>query len=155
MMMSNRTNPYAVPGNPIQVMFDYGQAVKTLGLEHSLMALVEIRASQLNGCAACLLWHTRDTRQHGETEARIYLLEAWRESPLYSDRERAAIAWTEALTLMDRRDMDEAYDLVAAEFTLEEQVHLNLLIVMINCVNRVNAGFAGVPPAAAEDRRAA
>jgi AhpD family alkylhydroperoxidase len=154
-MMSNRTNPYTVPGNPMQLLFDYGAVVRQMGLEPSLVALVQIRASQLNGCAPCLLWHTREARKAGETEARIYLLEAWRESPLYSPRERAAIAWTDALTRMDRRDADEAYDLVASEFTLEEQVQLNLLIGMINSVNRINAGFAVVPPAAAEDRRAA
>jgi AhpD family alkylhydroperoxidase len=154
-MMTTRTNPYTVPGNPMQLLFDFGTAVGAMGLEKSLMDLVEIRASQLNGCAPCLLWHTREARKAGETEARIYLLEAWRESPLYSPRERAAIAWTDALTRMDRRDMDEAYDFVAAEFTPGEQVQLNLLIGMINSVNRVNAAFAVVPPAAAEDRRVA
>jgi len=154
-MMSNRTNPYAVPGNPVQALIEYGTAVAQMGLEKSLVYLVEIRASQLNGCAGCLVWHTREARQAGETEARIYQLDAWRESPLYSPRERAAIAWTDALTGMDRRDMDEAYDLVAAEFTPTEQVQLNLMIGVINSFNRINAGFAVVPVAAAEDRRAA
>ena len=107
--MSNHTNPYGVPGNPVQMLIDYGNALGALGvIEKSLFYLVEIRASQLNGCAGCLVWHTREARADGETEARIYQLDAWRESPLYSPRERAAIAWTEALTRMDRRDMDEA-----------------------------------------------
>ena len=83
------------------------------------------------------------------------MLDAWRESALYSSRERAAIAWTEALTRMDRRAMDEAYALVAAEFTPEEQVQLNLMIGVINSFNRLNVGFALAPPVAAEDRRAA
>jgi AhpD family alkylhydroperoxidase len=154
-MMSNRTNPYAVVGNPVQLMVDYGNAVASLGLEKSLVYLVETRASQINGCAGCLVWHTREARQSGETEARLYQLDAWRESSLYSPRERAAIAWTEALTRMDRRDIEEAYELVATEFTPEEQVQLNLVIGVINSFNRLNIGFAVVPPAAAEDRRAA
>src|ERR1700761_6382989 len=123
-MMSNRINPYGVAGNPVQLLIDYGNTVGSLGLEKSLVYLVETRASQINGCAGCLVWHTREARASGETEARIYQLDAWRESPLYSGRERAAIAWTEALTKMDRRDMDEAYVLVEAEFTPAEQVQL-------------------------------
>ena len=153
--MSNRTNPYAVAGNPVQKLIDYGAAVAGLGLERSLIILVETRASQINGCAGCIVWHTREARASGETEMRLYQLDAWRESPLYSKRERAAIAWTEALTKMDRRDMDEAYELVAAEFTPEEQVQLNLAIGVINSFNRLNIGFAVVPPAEAEDRREA
>ena len=153
--MTTRINPYGVDGNPVQMLVDYGNAVAGLGLERSLVILVETRASQINGCAGCLVWHTREARATGETEARLYQLDAWRESPLYSARERAAIAWTDALTKMDRRDMDEAYELVAREFTPAEQVHLNLLIGVINSFNRVNIGFAVVPPAAAEDRRVA
>jgi AhpD family alkylhydroperoxidase len=117
--------------------------------------LVKIRASQINGCAVCLNIHTRDARKAGETEARIYLLEGWRESPLYSERERAAIAWTEALTKMERHAMDEAYEMVAAVFKPEEQVQLNIAIGVINVFNRLNAGFAVKHPVAAEDRRAA
>lgn len=153
--MTTHINPYGVLGNPVQRLVDYGNGIMGLGLEESLMMLVEIRASQINGCAGCLVWHTREARGSGETEARIYQLDAWRESPLYSKRERAAIAWTEALTTMDRRDMDEAYALVAAVFTPEEQVQLNLAIGVINSFNRLNVGFAVVPPPAAEDRRAA
>jgi AhpD family alkylhydroperoxidase len=153
--MSNHINPYGVAGNPVQALIDYGNELGSMGLEKSLFYLVEIRASQINGCAGCLVWHTREARASGETEARIYQLDAWRESALYSPRERAAIAWTEALTKMDRRDMDEAYELVAREFSPEEQVLLNLGIGVINSFNRLNVGFAVVPPAAAEDRRAA
>lgn len=153
--MTTRINPYAVEGNPVQLMVDYGNAIAGLGIEKSLLILVELRASQINGCAGCLVWHTREARTAGETEARIYQLDAWRESPLYTPRERAAIAWTEALNNMDRRDMEEAYDLVAKQFSPEEQVQLNLMIGVINGFNRLNIGFAVVPPAAAEDRRAA
>ena len=153
--MSKRINPYGVSGNPAQLMIDYSTTVAALGLEKSLLILIETRASQINGCAGCIVWHTREARANGETEARLYQLDAWRESPLYSRRERAAIAWTEALTKMDRRDMDEAYEAVAVEFTPEEQVQLNLMIGAINGFNRLNVGFAVVPPAAQYDLRAA
>ena len=154
--MTTHINPFAVAGNPVQKLIDFGASVASAGtLENSLIYLVEMRASQINGCAGCIVWHSREARQSGETEARLYLLDAWRESALYSPRERAAIAWTEALTKLDRRDMDEAYEMVAAEFTPEEQVQLNLAIGMINGFNRLNIGFGVVPPAAAEDRRAA
>jgi AhpD family alkylhydroperoxidase len=156
-MMSNHTNPYAVPGTGIPKFIDFSNSIAENGstLEPRLTELVKIRASQINGCAVCLNMHTRDARKAGETEARIYLLEAWRESPLYSERERAAIAWTEALTRMNRRDMDEAYGQVAALFTPAEQVALNLLVGVINVYNRINAGFAVKHPVGAEDSKAA
>jgi AhpD family alkylhydroperoxidase len=84
----------------MKTWYDFGQDVLKCGLEESLMELVKIRASQINGCAFCLHMHTRDARKNGENEERLYLLDAWRESPLYSDRERAALAWTEGLTLL-------------------------------------------------------
>jgi AhpD family alkylhydroperoxidase len=156
-MMTKRINPYAVPGNLLQPFFDFSNAQAAAGsaLEPGLTELVKIRASQINGCAMCLNMHTRDARKAGETEARIYLLDASRDSPLYSERERAAIAWTEALTRMDHRAMDEAYEFVAAQFSPAEQVVLNLLIGVINVYNRINAGFAVRHAVAAEDRRAA
>jgi AhpD family alkylhydroperoxidase len=156
-MMSNRVNPYTVPGTGIPrfIEFSNSPAGTESTLEPALRELVKIRASQINGCAVCLQMHTRDARQAGETEARIYLLEAWRESPLYSERERAAIAWTEALTRMDRRAMDEAYEWVASLFTPAEQVALNLIVGIINVYNRINAGFAVRHPVSDEDRRAA
>ena len=141
--MTNRTNPYMVPGNLLQPFIDFSNApAEGSTLEPSIAELVKIRASQINGCAMCLNMHTRDARKAGETEARIYLLEAWRDSPLYSERERAAIAWTEALTRMDHRAMDEAYELVAAQFSPAEQVRLNLLIGVIN----VGLSLLGVNP---------
>ena len=154
--MTNRINPYAVPGNPLGPFNEF--ALSRDGkepIERSVIELVKIRASQMNGCAMCLNMHTRDARKAGETEARINLLSAWRDSPLYTERERAALGWTEALTRMDQRALDEAYEQVAAQYTPEEQVQLNLAIGIINVYNRLNAGFAVRPPAAAEDRRAA
>ena len=153
--MTTRTNPYTVPGTAIPGFIEFSNAVPASTLEPALKELVKIRASQINGCAVCLQLHAREARRIGESEARIYLLEAWRESPLYSDRERAAIAWTEALTVMNQRDMDDAFVEVAALFTPAEQVALNLLIGVINVYNRINRGFAVKHPVAAEDAKAA
>jgi AhpD family alkylhydroperoxidase len=112
-------------------------------LEPSLTELVKIRASQINGCANCLNMHTAEARAKGETEQRLYLLPAWREAPLYSDRERAALGWTEALTrLSEGHDHKSAYDALKAEFTEEEQVKLTLLINVINGWNRFAVGFS-------------
>jgi AhpD family alkylhydroperoxidase len=120
-------------------------------LEPALVRLVEIRASQINGCANCINMHTAEARANGETEQRIYLLSAWREAPCYSDRERAALGWTEALTrLSERQDLERAYESLWAEFTEEEQVKLTLMINVINGWNRISVGFGlFVDPAAA------
>ena len=118
------------------------------------MDLVVTRASQINGCAFCLDMHTADARKRGETEQRLYLLDAWRNSPLFSDRERAALAWTEALTLLPQtRAPDDVYQALKAQFSEEEQVKLTLLIVAINGWNRIQVGFRAVHPI--EQRRAA
>jgi AhpD family alkylhydroperoxidase len=122
----------------------------TSSLEPSLSELVKIRASQINGCANCLNMHTVYARENGETEQRIYLLPAWREAPCYTDRERAALGWTEALTrLSEGHTHASAYEALKAEFTEEEQVKLTLMINVINGWNRIAVGFGGwVDPAA-------
>lgn len=147
--MTPRLNPFAAAPAPMQKWLDFSKGILQIGLEESLMELVEIRASQINGCAACLHMHTAAARKRGESEERLYLLDAWRESPLYSARERAALAWTEALTLVSETHApDEAYQALQAQFTPEEQVALTLLIVTINGWNRVQIGFRGVHPVA-------
>jgi AhpD family alkylhydroperoxidase len=111
-------------------------------LEPTLMRLVEIRASQINGCANCINMHTAEARAKGETEQRIYLLSAWREAPCYSDRERAALGWTEALTrLSEGHAHATASESLKAQFTEEEQVKLTLMINVINGWNRIAVGF--------------
>jgi AhpD family alkylhydroperoxidase len=111
-------------------------------LEASLVELVKIRASQINGCANCLNMHTAEARQKGETEQRIYLLSAWREAPCYNDRERAALGWTEALTrLSEGHSQKSAYEALEGQFTPEEQVNLTLVINVINGWNRLAVGF--------------
>lgn len=112
------------------------------GIEKSLVELVEIRASQLNGCANCINLHAASARGRGETEQRIYLLSAWREAPCYTDRERAALEWTDALTtLSEGRGHEEAYQALQAQFTEAEQVKLTLIINVINGWNRLAVGF--------------
>jgi AhpD family alkylhydroperoxidase len=111
-------------------------------LEHSLLELVKIRASQINGCANCLNMHTADARKAGETEQRIYLLSAWHEAPVFTPRERAALAWTDAMTLVSTaRAPDALYAELDAHFTQEEQVQLTLMINTINGWNRLAVGF--------------
>ncbi|MEY9773912.1 AhpD family alkylhydroperoxidase [Sinorhizobium fredii] len=120
-------------------------------LEPTLIELVKIRASQINVCANCINMHTAEARAKGETEQRIYLLSAWREAPCYTGRERAALAWTEALTrLSEGHTHESAYQALQAEFTEEEQVKLTLMINVINGWNRIAIGFGlWVDPAAA------
>jgi AhpD family alkylhydroperoxidase len=111
-------------------------------LEPSLIELVKIRASQINGCANCINMHAAEARRRGETEQRIYLLSAWREAPCYSERERAALGWTDALTrLSEGHAHESAYGALAAQFSDEEQVKLTLMINIINGWNRLSVGF--------------
>ena len=113
-------------------------------LDPKLLELVKIRASQINRCAYCIDMHTKDARTAGETEQRIYLLDAWQESPFYSDRERAALEWTEPLTLLAERGVpDEIFDRVRKHFSDEEMVNLTMAIVAINGWNRLEVGFKG------------
>jgi AhpD family alkylhydroperoxidase len=126
-------------------------------LERSMVELVKIRSSQINGCANCINMHTIDARAKGETEQRIYLLSAWREAPCYTDRERAALAWTDALTRISEGHTHEAaYEGLQAHFTAEEQVRLTLMINVINGWNRLAVGFGlWYDPAATADQAAA
>ncbi|ASG23594.1 alkylhydroperoxidase [Nitrospirillum viridazoti CBAmc] len=131
-------------------------ALKASGLEPALLELVKIRASQINGCAFCLHMHVTDARKMGETEMRLHLLNAWRDSSLYTDRERAALAWTEALTrVADTGAPDEDYALVQANFTEAEQVQLSLAIGIINLWNRLQVGFRAAHPPVAHIQGAA
>lgn len=144
--MTPRLDFFAAAPKAMQAMLAFGGAVESSGIEHGLAELVKTRASQINGCAYCLDMHTRDAREAGETEARLYLLDAWREAPHYSPRERAALAWTEALTLVAAtRAPDADYEGLKPHFTEEEIVKLTLLIVAINGWNRLAIGFRSVP----------
>jgi AhpD family alkylhydroperoxidase len=119
---------------------------RSAGIEPSLLELVKLRASQINGCAFCIDMHTKDARAAGETEQRLYGLTAWRETPFYTDRERAALAWTEAITLIGEGHVpDEVYEHVKQRFTEEELVNLTLAVVAINGWNRLAIAFRAVP----------
>jgi AhpD family alkylhydroperoxidase len=144
--MTPRLNPMTTAPKLMQAMFELEGKVSGSGLEKSLMGLVKLRASQINGCAFCIHMHSKDAREPGETEERLYLLNAWREAPCYSERERAALAWTEALTLLSETHAPDAdYEAMKAQFTEEEQVKLTLLIATINSWNRIVVGFRTVP----------
>jgi AhpD family alkylhydroperoxidase len=120
--------------------------VRQCGLEPALLELVKIRASQLNGCAYCIDMHTKDARARGETEQRIYALSAWRETPFFTERERAALAWTEVVTLAAEGPIeDEDYEDAREQFDEKALVDLTLAIVAINGWNRLSIAFASVP----------
>ena len=120
--------------------------VRRSGLEKPLIELVKLRASQINGCAYCLDMHTKDARAAGETEQRLYCLSAWRECPFYTDRERAALEWTEAVTLLTVGHVpDDVYERVRQHFTEKELVDLNFAVIAINAWNRIAVTFRSVP----------
>ncbi len=145
--MKSRLIPYSAAPAQMQAFADFSIAIAKDGIEPSLAELIKIRVSQINGCAFCLHMHTRDALAAGESELRITMLACWHESPLYTDRERAALAWAEALTrLPDGGASDAVYDAMAAQFTKEEQVKLTMTISVINAWNRFGAGFHMVHP---------
>lgn len=120
--------------------------LQNCGLEHSLLHLVKTRASQINGCAYCIDMHTIDARADGETEQRLYLLSAWRETPFYTARERAALAWTETVTRISEGWVpDELFAATCEHFSEEEMVNLTYAIASINAWNRLMIAMAGVP----------
>lgn len=145
--MKPRLNPYQAAPETVKAMVALEDHLVNSGLETSLYHLVKTRASQINGCAYCIHMHTRDARAHSETEERLYLLDAWRESPLYTERERAALAWTEALTLISETHApDDVFEELKKHFKDDEIVKLTVLIGMINTWNRIAIGFRAVHP---------
>lgn len=140
-MMKAKLNYMTAAPDAFQGMMTISDYVQKSGLEKSLLELVKIRASQINGCAFCIDMHVRDARAAGESEQRIHLLPAWREAELYTPRERAALAWTEALTAIDYRDIDPSFDDVREHFSEDEMAKLALAIGVINVWNRLNIAF--------------
>jgi len=135
----------AAPG-VFKAMLGLGRYLHECGLEQSLLTLVDLRASQINGCAYCIDMHWKDLRAGGENEQRLYSLDAWRESPFYSKRERAALEWTEALTLITEGHVpDEVYEKVRRHFNEKELSDLTLAVVTINGWNRLNISARTVP----------
>jgi AhpD family alkylhydroperoxidase len=141
--MQERFQPHKAYPDALKAMLALSQAVEKTGLAAQLIDLVNYRVSQLNGCAYCLDMHSKDLRARGETEQRLYMISAWREAPhLYSDRERAALAWAEAVTrLEDQRVPDAVYEAARQQFSDAELTQLTLAIVAINGWNRFNVAF--------------
>jgi AhpD family alkylhydroperoxidase len=140
--MTQRLNALQIAPAAINAVLGAQNYVEQSGLEHSLLELVKMRASQINSCAYCLHMHAADARKAGESEARLYLLSAWEESELYTPRERAALAWTEALTRLSQgAPSDEAFAELREHFSEVECVNLSVAIGTINLWNRINAGF--------------
>jgi len=145
--MTQRMNFYGVAPKLLEPMLAIEGLIKAGSLEPSLIDLVKIRASQINGCAYCLHMHTSDARKAGEREERIYLLDAWHESNLYTPRERAALAWTESLTRIAQTHAPDAdYAEVKAQFDDKALMELTLLITNINAWNRIAIGFRAEHP---------
>ena len=144
--MNARIDPKNVPQGIVQAMLGLERQVRQAGFDSKLLDLVRMRASQINGCAYCLDMHSKDARANGETEQRLYGLNAWRETPYYSPRERAALEWTEALTLVaDTHAPDDVYDRLREQFSEQEFIYLTLAIVAINGWNRLNIAARTVP----------
>jgi len=143
--MSSRIN-ILNHSKPLQPMLALQQYVDSTGLGSTLLHLVKMRASQINGCAYCIDMHTKDARAEGETEQRLYGLDAWRETPYYNDRERAALEWTEAVTNVKEGHVpDEVYESVRQQFSESELADLTLAVATINSWNRISIALRAVP----------
>jgi len=127
-------------------LYELEQFVEAAGIDQSLLELIKLRASQINGCAFCIDMHTKDARKAGESEQRLYALSAWRETPFYTDRERIALQWTEALTLIAQNEVsDRLYCAAKEQFGEDGLVALTMAIVSINSWNRLAISFRTVP----------
>jgi AhpD family alkylhydroperoxidase len=141
-----RMNYRAVAPVAVRGLIGLERYLATCGLEQGLMDLVKLRASQINGCAYCIDMHSKDLRAAGESEQRLYELDAWRETPFYSERERAALSWTEAVTRVgDTHVPDAVYEDVRQHFSESELVHLTFVIAVINVWNRICVAFRVKP----------
>lgn len=146
--MEPRLDFYKTSPDAIKAMLAFSAATEKLGLEPALLELVKLRASLVNGCAFCVDMHAADARKGGETERRLHAVSVWRETPFFTPRERAALAWTEAVTQISTRGApDDVYAALSAEFTPKEQMDLTLAISMINCWNRLAISFHKMPDA--------
>jgi len=140
--MEQRINAYEKGQNALKALYSLAIYLKKSPIEEHLLNLVYFRVSQINGCAYCLDMHSKDLRAKGETEQRLYMLDAWREGPLYSDRERAALAWAESVTNLGEGHVpDEVYATARRQFSEEELVDLTIGVITINAYNRINISF--------------
>ena len=146
--MKQRINPLTAAPDGVAALVNIETYLQKSGLDHKLLALVKTRVSQLNGCAYCLHMHTEEAHKLGETDMRLHLLDAWRESQLYSARERAALAWAESLTnIQATHAPDDVYEEARKQFSEKELANLSIAIAMINAWNRLSIGSRAVHPA--------
>ncbi|MCV0350696.1 MAG: carboxymuconolactone decarboxylase family protein [Nitratireductor sp.] len=154
--MQERLNYVKTEPKLLGAIFNLKKAVNESGLDQGLIHLVNLRASQINGCSYCVDMHTREARRDGESEQRVHLVSAWRESPLYTGRERAALAWTECLTHISDGPVEDAlYNEMLEHFSEQELVQLTVLVGLINVWNRIAIPFRSVHPVIADDASAA
>lgn len=140
--MEQRINAFEKGQGAMKAMMGLEVYLAKSSIEHSLLHLIKFRVSQINGCAYCLDMHSKDLRAIGETEQRLYLLDAWREAPFYTDRERAALAWAESLTKITEGHVpDEVYEIARQQFSEEELIDLTLAVTTINAWNRISIAF--------------
>jgi AhpD family alkylhydroperoxidase len=143
--MEQRINVFEKGQDAMKSMYGLALYLAKSSLEKSLLNLLYFRVSQINGCAYCLDMHSKDLRASGENEQRLYLLDAWREAPFYTDRERAALAWAEAVTLVSETHVpDDVYEHAREHFSEEELIDLTLAVITINGYNRINVAFRAV-----------
>jgi AhpD family alkylhydroperoxidase len=146
MIMTQRADFYTASPEAVKALIALEVAVSKLGIDKPLLELIKLRASQINGCAFCVDLHTGDARKAGETERRLYAVPVWRETPFFTERERAALAWTEALTLVSETHAPDAdYETMREHFTEREIVDISLAIATINSWNRLAIGFRKMP----------
>ncbi len=144
--MKPRLDYRALAPEAFAAMYGLERYVRGCGLERPLLELVKLRASQMNGCAYCIDMHTKDARAQGESEQRLYAVSVWGETPFFSDRERAALAWTEALTAVGETHVpDDVYEMARQQFNERELVDLTMAVIAINGWNRLAIGFRTVP----------
>lgn len=140
--MEQRMNAYEKGQSALRAMYGLGAYLEKSLIEQPLLNLIYFRVSQINGCAYCLDMHSKDLRAKGETEQRLFVLDAWREAPFYTERERAALAWAEAVTkITDGNVPDEIYSAARKQFSEEELIDLTLAVITINSYNRINIAF--------------
>jgi AhpD family alkylhydroperoxidase len=144
--MQPRIDLSAVPQGAMKAMYGLESYIRGCGLERSLLELIKLRVSQINGCAFCIDMHWKDARALGESEQRLYMLDAWREAPFYSERERAALEWAEAVTLVSETHVpDDVFARAREQFGEDELANLTLAVVAINGWNRLAISFRSVP----------
>ena len=140
--MQQRINAFGKAPNALKAMYGLGAYLAKSPIEQALLNLIYFRVSQINGCAFCLDMHSKDLRAKGETEQRLYVLDAWRDAPFYTDRERAALAWAEAVTKISGGDVpNSVYEHARSQFSEEELIDLTLAVTTINSYNRINIAF--------------